>query len=154
MTEAELHSAARRNMKIIFDLDGTLALTDHRAHFLKREKKDWRSFYAACDQDQPCHPIIRTMLALYTTGADVEIWTGRSMEVFEKTRAWLEEQGAGFIPIRMREEGDHRPDTVLKEEWLNHCDAKPRLVFEDRASVVAMWRSHGIVCAQVAPGDF
>jgi phosphoglycolate phosphatase-like HAD superfamily hydrolase len=144
----------RKRMLVIFDLDGTLALTEHREHFLKREKKDWRGFYAACDKDEPCYPIIRTMLALHSTGADVRIWTGRSAEVSDKTTTWLGECGAGMIPIRMREEGDHRPDTILKEEWLNELDAKPSLVFEDRASVVAMWRSHGIRCCQVAPGDF
>lgn len=151
---SNIQEAVRKHMKVIFDLDGTLALTEHRAHFLEREKKDWRSFYAACDKDEPCHPVIRTLQALYTTGADVEIWSGRSKEVLDKTIAWLEANGLGHIPIKMREEGDHRPDTVLKEEWLDACDVKPRLVFEDRASVVAMWRSRGIVCAQVAPGDF
>jgi hypothetical protein len=87
-------------MKIIFDLDGTLALIDHRVHFLNREKKDWRAFYAACDRDQPCHPIIRTMLALYTTGADVEIWTGRSMEVFDKTKPGLRDKAPGLSRSR------------------------------------------------------
>lgn len=150
----ELHQKVRKHMKVIFDLDGTLALTEHRAHFLEREKKDWRAFYAACDKDEPCHPIIRTLQALYATGADVEIWSGRSKEVLDKTLSWLAANGLSHIPIKMRDEGDHRPDTVLKSEWLDACDTKPRLVFEDRASVVAMWRSRGIVCAQVAPGDF
>jgi phosphoglycolate phosphatase-like HAD superfamily hydrolase len=154
MNEPDLHAKVRKHMKVVFDLDGTLALTEHRAHFLEREKKDWRAFYAACDKDEPCHQIIRTLQALYATGAEVEIWSGRSKEVWDKTQAWLEANGLGHIPVKMREEGDHRPDTVLKQEWLDACDVKPRLVFEDRASVVAMWRSNGIVCAQVAPGDF
>lgn len=150
----QLKSEVRKRMKVVFDLDGTLAITDHRSHFLEREKKDWRAFYAACDKDEPCHPIIRTLTALWVTGADVEIWSGRSKEVLDKTTAWLEANGLGAVPIKMREEGDHRPDTVLKEEWLLDCDVRPQLIFEDRASVVEMWRSHGIVCAQVAPGDF
>jgi hypothetical protein len=54
----------------------------------------------------------------------------------------------------MRDEGDHRPDIILKKEWLDACDVKPSLVFEDRASVVSMWRENGIRCCQVAPGDF
>jgi hypothetical protein len=141
-------------MFVVFDLDGTLAHTEHRAHFLNRHPKDWRAFYAACDKDQPCDPIIRTLIGFYVTGADVEIWTGRSKEVEDKTASWLAEYGLGMIPIQMREDGDHRPDTVLKEEWLSQSHRKPDLVFEDRASVVAMWRSHGIICCQVAEGDF
>jgi hypothetical protein len=152
--EEAARAEARRRIKVIFDLDGTLALTDHREHFLKREKKDWRSFYAACDQDRPSHPIIRILNALWITGADIEIWTGRSGEVADKTAEWLAQHGLSMVPIKMRDEGDHRPDTVLKEEWLEAIDVKPTLVFEDRKTVVDMWRSHGIVCCQVAPGDF
>ncbi|GJD57768.1 hypothetical protein [Methylobacterium dankookense] len=151
----ELYSQMRKKMFVVFDLDGTLALTAHRAHFLDRpsKEKDWRGFYAACDKDEPCHPIIRTLLALDATGAEIEIWSGRSDEVKDKTVAWLGEHGLSHITIRTRREGDHRPDTVLKTEWLDE-GRKPALVFEDRASVVAMWRARGIVCCQVAPGDF
>lgn len=141
-------------MFVVFDLDGTLALTEHRAHFLAgRGRKDWRGFYAACDLDEPCHPIIQTLLALVRQGETVEIWSGRSDEVRDKTTAWLEAHGLGHIPIRTRAAGDHRPDTVLKAEWLDE-GRTPDLIFEDRASVVAMWRARGIVVCQVAPGDF
>lgn len=154
MSENELREAVKKHIKVVFDLDGTLANCDDRIQYLNREKKDWRAFYAACDTDRPYHAVIRVLHALWMTGAEVEIWTGRSGEVSEKTRRWLDENGMGMIPLKMREEGDHRPDTVIKEEWLDACDAKPTLVFEDRASVVAMWRSHGITCCQVREGDF
>ncbi|MEF2073508.1 hypothetical protein [Consotaella aegiceratis] len=143
-------------MLIIFDLDGTLALTGHREHFLRRPyaEKDWRGFYAACDKDEPCAPIIRTALAFDAIGEQVEIWSGRSDEVAEKTTAWLQKHGLGHLTIRTRKSGDHRHDTVLKQEWMEELDRKPDLVFEDRARMVEMWRSHGIVCCQVAPGNF
>lgn len=151
---AQIRAHMRKHMFVVFDLNGTLALTEHRAHFLAGPgRKDWRGFYAACDLDEPCHPIIRTLLALDTAGDNVEIWSGRSDEVRDKTAAWLVEHGLGHIPIRTRAAGDHRPDTVLKAEWLDE-GRTPDLVFEDRASVVALWRSRGIVCCQVAPGDF
>lgn len=139
-------------MFVVFDLDGTLALTDHRVHFLTGEKKDWRGFYAACDKDEPCRPLIDVARALMVLGHRVEIWSGRSDEVADKTREWLCANGLAALNIRMRAEGDHQPDTTLKASWLQH--GKPDLIFEDRASVVEMWRSHGIVCAQVATGDF
>jgi hypothetical protein len=31
---------------------------------------------------------------------------------------------------------------------------EPIMVFDDRNQVVKMWRERGIVCAQVAEGDF
>jgi hypothetical protein len=142
-------------MFIVFDLDGTLALTEHRAHFLNQEPKDWRGFYAACDRDKPCSPLIQTAMTYVCDGHRVEIWSGRSDEVAAKTEAWLTEHGLGGLPLRMRPASDHQPDTKLKAAWLDRCgDRRPDLVFEDRTSMVAMWRSHGIVCAQVAPGDF
>lgn len=141
-------------MLVIFDLDGTLALTEHRSHFLTGPgPKDWRGFYAACDQDQPCHPIIEALKALYLQGHKIEIWSGRSDEVKDKTSAWLAAQNLQHIPIRTRAAGDHRPDTVLKAEWLDE-GRTPDLVFEDRDSMVAMYRARGIVCCQVAPGAF
>lgn len=145
-------SSSRSPLFVVFDLDGTLALTDHRAHFLEGETKDWRGFYEACDKDEPCHPIIAVARAMMVIGHRVEIWSGRSGEVANKTREWLCTNGLAALNIRMRAEGDHQPDTTLKAGWLQH--GKPDLIFEDRASVVAMWRSHGIVCAQVAPGEF
>lgn len=42
-------------MLVVSDLDGTLALTEHRADHLCGPRKDWRAFYAACDKDEPCH---------------------------------------------------------------------------------------------------
>ncbi|QRE77363.1 hypothetical protein [Methylobacterium aquaticum] len=154
-TDAEIMQQWRRKMFVVFDLDGTLALTEHRSHFLSRpgKDKDWRGFYAACDKDQPCHPIIRTLLALAATGAEVEIWSGRSDEVRDKTTEWLGAHGLGHIPVRTRKQGDHRPDTVLKAEWLDE-GRTPALVFEDRTQMVQMYRDRGIVCCQVAPGDF
>ena len=58
----------------------------------------------------------------------------------------------------MRREGDYTPDDELKASWygdLNLVD-RERLVgvFDDRDKVVAMWRSKGVACFQVAPGDF
>jgi FMN phosphatase YigB (HAD superfamily) len=141
-------------MLVIFDLDGTLALTEHRAHFLQQQPKDWRGFYAACDQDLPNVPIIETLHALWRVGHKIEIWSGRSDEVAGKTADWLRANYLWQIGIRMRAAGDHRPDTVLKAEWLDEIGSKPDLVFEDRDSMVAMYRSRGIVCCQVAPGAF
>lgn len=37
----------------IFDLDGTLALIEHRLHFIQGPKKDWRGFFGAVGDDSP-----------------------------------------------------------------------------------------------------
>jgi hydroxymethylpyrimidine pyrophosphatase-like HAD family hydrolase len=146
-------------MFVIFDLDGTLAFTEHREHHLRKTPKDWDAFFAECINDTPNLPLIETYNALSLAGHRCAIWTGRSGVMVQQTVDWLVLNGVGMVAggvgeMVMRREGDHRPDTVLKEEWLASEAAPPDLVFEDRASVVDWWRSKGILCAQVAPGRF
>lgn len=144
-------------MFVVFDLDGTLALNDHRQHFVqvpKGEKKDWDSFFDACDKDQPNLPVIMILKDLVTMGHWVEIWSGRMGTVILKTERWLEECGLAHVPFRGRDVGDFTPDHVLKKRWLDESPVKPDVVFDDRAKVVAMWRENGVPCFQVAPGEF
>lgn len=141
---------------VVVDLDGTLALNHHRTHFVEREvgKKDWNAFFDACDKDELNFPVFLTMQALRMAGCEVEIWSGRTARVKAKTEDWLARHGIFGFPLRMREEGDHRADTVLKAEWLAESNTRPFLCIDDRDSVVQMWRDAGIVCFQVAPGGF
>jgi hypothetical protein len=57
----------------------------------------------------------------------------------------------------MRPYLDRRDDDIIKFELYEQMLAdgyEPVLVFEDRDRVVKMWRSMGIKCLQVEPGDF
>ncbi|MDE1907645.1 MAG: hypothetical protein KGH75_14465 [Rhodospirillales bacterium] len=149
----------------IFDLDGTIALIEHRKHYLERDSRDkWRDFYADCHRDQPNEPVIRTMEKLRISGAEIWIFSGRSDEVRDKTIAWLA-QHTSFMThdlsgpmLTMRQEGDYTADDVLKEQWLQGMLAfdRARLVaaFDDRDRVVQMWRRNGVPCFQVAEGEF
>lgn len=60
--------------------------------------------------------------------------------------------------LTMRQEGDYTPDDILKRKWLDGMlvDDRHRLVatFDDRDRVVAMWRAAGVLCFQVADGEF
>ena len=99
-------------------------------------------------------PVVETVRTLAAAGHRVEIWSGRSDEVRAETERWLKAEGLGGLPLKMRRRGDNTPDDILKQSWLLAEETKPDLVFDDRDKVVAMWRRHGIICAQVAPGDF
>ena len=150
------------NPLYIFDLDGTLALIEHRLHFIQQTPKDWRSFFAACGDDEPNVPVIRTLQALRTGGAEIWVWSGRSDECMDETFDWLCKHDCIDGPVspflRMRKAGDHRDDIVVKSEWLAEIPllARKRLVavFDDRARVVQMWRDAGVPCFQVAAGEF
>lgn len=158
----------------IFDLDGTLALTEHRQHILddKDDPRRWQKFFAACVDDTPNLPVIRTLQALRKSGAECWIWSGRSDEVRPQTVEWLCKHGCfgntnGFLPawpfqaperFRMRAAGDYTPDEELKFGWLSELEPPERnrlaAVFDDRDKVVAMWRRYGVPCFQVASGNF
>lgn len=152
----------------IFDLDGTLALIDHRRHFVEdKNNQDWDSFYKACVDDKPNQAIINIFNSLYlaTDGygedlADIKIFSGRSDIVRKETEDWLETltEYTEKCELKMRKHGDYTPDQILKKQWYEELPKsdKDRLqcVFDDRQKVVDMWRSLGITVCQVAEGKF
>ena len=153
-------------MMVVFDLDGTIANIDHRAHYVRDGNKQWDEFFEACDKDLPEKEVIRTLAALWDAGHRIEIWSGRSDKVRAKTEAWLNAnfpalytwdnqvvQPASLL-TRMRPAKDYQSDVELKRSWLHEAEVKPDMIFDDRQGVVDMWREEGIKVAQVAPGDF
>ena len=143
---------------IVFDLDGTLALNEHRVHLLP----NFPAFEAQCLHDLPHVPIVNLLCTLHAAHqpGEIEIWSARSVAVEALTRTWFARhapQLAPFPVLRMRPLHNTVPDEVLKESWLDEARARGvdvRLVFDDRDKVVQMWRRRGVVCAQVAPGAF
>lgn len=149
----------------IFDLDGTLAINDHRAHLIAKDREggpDWDAYFLACTLDTPRMPVVSILCTLLDSGADVWVWSGRGAIAMNETRAWLQSvinaDRADEIELCMRREGDFTPDEQLKRAWLHDLSEYDRArlvaVFDDRQKVVDMWRSEGVQCCQVAPGDF
>lgn len=145
-----------KGMFVVFDLDGTLADCEHRLHHIKGSEKptpeQWDAFFAACADDKPIEHVLEILRILDESNHDVEIWSARSDQVRTETQRWLSTQGFEGV-LRMRKQGDHRNDDILKAEWIAK-HGKPDLVFEDRARVVKMWRDMGVPCFQVAAGEF
>lgn len=146
---------------VIVDLDGTLALNKHRSHYLDRtkvQKIDWVSYFLACDEDKPNHPVIATVNALKYQGYKIHIFSARGDIAKEKTINWLLQNGVMYDELTLREMNTYTPDEVLKRFWL--LDFYPNYkedilcVFDDRDKVVDMWRNLGLNCFQVAEGDF
>lgn len=150
----------------IFDYDGTLALIDHRKHLISKGKAEWDEFYKACVHDLPNDPVIKIFDVLLESGKnDIEIWSGRSDIIRAESQTWLQfytsilwASSRRSVELRMRPDGDFTPDEQLKMMWYNALsdEDKKRLVcvFDDRQKVVDMYRSLGVTCLQVAPGNF
>ena len=138
-------------MRVVFDLDGTLADDSHRKHFLMSEPKNWFEYFAACDKDLPIWAAMDTLVALYAMRNprdgyvhSVEIWSGRSegedLSIRAKTLEWFRSWTRGDIVIpetparaffsgdpditlRMRAYEDRRPDYEMKRGWLDRARA-------------------------------
>jgi hypothetical protein len=131
---------------VICDIDGTIAEMGERGPF------HWDRVHL----DQPIQVIIN-LLRLLAPTYEIVLVSGRSDESMQLTLAWLAEHDVPYHAIYMRAANDFRKDTIVKQE-LYEAQIAPNyeveFVLEDRNQVVDMWRSMGLVCLQVRPGDF
>jgi phosphoglycolate phosphatase-like HAD superfamily hydrolase len=145
--------------KVIFDLDGTLALIDERRALAAKPdgKINWKTFFAPENiaLDKPNEPVIEMFKCLADRGFEMIILSGRDAISRTETRVWLKEHGIHPDILWMRPQGSFTPDDVLKQTWLGEIGADNVFcVFDDRDKVVQMWRNNGLTCFQVAPGNF
>ena len=132
---------------IIVDIDGTVA------------NNNWRSPFdtSHCDEDGEYATIVS--LALRETNKNVALYfvSGREGHAEAATRRWLEKYQIAYDGLYMRAIGDHRGDFIIKEEiYRREFEGKFNVLYvlDDRNQTVNMWRSIGLTCLQVAPGDF
>lgn len=119
-------------------------------------KPDWKSFYDACDRDTLIEPVASLWgdfeITLSCYPEKIQIWSGRSESVRDKTEQWLEKHlfiPAGYFPfgLKMRPRGDNDFVHQLKEQWLDEALArgeKIEFVFDSDPDSIAMWRRRGI----------
>ena len=142
---------------VIFDIDGTLANNLHRAHHLAPGKpKNWPAYDALMHLDEPVPQLVELARILHEEYAII-LCSGRKEIHREITRTWLTRHNVAWDLLYMRQTTDFRPDAIVKSELLDQILAsgyEPQFVVDDRNSVVEMWRKRGLVCLQVAPGDF
>lgn len=139
---------------IICDLDGTLAIDQQRG---------WYEYAKVIDDpvDTRLLRIIKNYLKqkvriFFLTGRE-DIGVSREM-----TRTWLEKHLPEFeyvfdYNLIMREKGDRRGDQITKKELYEKYIKdyyNVLCVFDDRQKVVDMWREQGLLCCQVAKGDY
>lgn len=135
---------------IICDLDGTLAWMQGRSPYDGTK----------VDEDR-IDPQLRDLLVLLRhMGFTLLFVSGRegTEECRNKTQNWLESHfdNHGF-KLFMRKEKDYRGDEIIKKEiYDTYIKGQYYIatVFDDRNKVVDMWRKEGLLCCQVAEGDF
>jgi hypothetical protein len=147
---------------VICDLDGTLALMGKRSPYDASK----------CDiVDLPHVPVIECIKAMHAQGVQIIFMSGRENKHRDPTIRFIEKhctviaqrdtsmQHYESIPyeLHMRSSGDQRKDAIIKRELYDaNVAGKYNVLFvlDDRNQVVDFWRSIGLTCFQVAPGDF
>jgi hypothetical protein len=159
---------------IACDIDGTLADCNHRRPHLLETPKNWKEFDAKIGEDTPVLPLVRLLAQIGLLNHYIEhsaltygcspnlskilLVSARKEEQRQVTESWLLHHGVPYDQLYMRPSGDFRDDQFIKKEILDAIivehGKKPDIVFEDRDRLVKMWRENGILCCQVAEGNF
>ncbi|QDK03875.1 polynucleotide kinase [Mycobacterium phage Lewan] len=142
---------------IIVDIDGTLA------HMTGRSPYDYTQVHTDVVDEQ-----IRWLVGLVDyyggpNGVHVLIVSGRDDSCREATQEWLWKNAIPYDELHMRptgakdEHGNKLPDYLVKYDLFDQNirgKYNVRFVLDDRDQVVNLWRSLGLKCLQVQPGDF
>ncbi|MEU3187924.1 hypothetical protein ABZ707_27540 [Streptomyces sp. NPDC006923] len=110
----------------VFDLDGTLAETGHRQHFLERKPRDWNGFFGAAGEDTPLAEGVRLVLEAAQED-EVVYLTGRPERCRRDTLAWLAAHGLPEGRLWMRRDSDRRPARTTKLEVLRRLAGTRRI---------------------------
>lgn len=132
---------------LIVDLDGTCSLLNGRNPYDA----------STCYNDLPNKPVISCIKAMYSAGCGLVFMSGREDKYREPTERFLKEHVDLPYQLYMRATGDMRKDSIIKNELFNTHIANKyyvEFILDDRTQVVSQYRSMGLTCFQVAPGDF
>jgi|TARA_R110002167_G_C12620152_1_gene646688 phosphoglycolate phosphatase-like HAD superfamily hydrolase len=158
---------------IIFDVDGTLMNVEKRVQWAKKHKKDtdrvmnWDMFLdplVMLEFDRPNRDVCSIAKSLGITYSEeggyennIIITSARNERHRDVTVRQLQLANVRYDSMYLRDDGDMRPDDVVKAELLGKIITDgfdPTVAFDDRNQVVNKWRELGIHCYQVRTGDF
>lgn len=142
---------------VIFDIDGTLSDNSKRQLILLENKHDWKQFFKDMGDDVPNEDIVEMYdLIKNSNKYKMFIVSARPNQYRELTEQWLIWNDIEFDVLYMRPENDQRSDLHVKREILREIQKEHdvRFVFDDRSSVVQMWRDEGLTCFQCYDHNF
>lgn len=127
---------------ILFDLDSTLAHTEHRHHLIpliRKGEATWEDYAALCDADTPMLGTLAVMREFWPYH-QIHIVSGRSDSARDKTVAWFaRHRFDGFYDYLSLCRGDQFDcNSSMKIAYirsLQEQDIKPLVFFEDHLPV-------------------
>lgn len=141
---------------VVCDIDGTVADLTHRLEYARGEKKDWKKFFSLLSGDTPRQDIyIAAQSLAHEHDALLVFVSARPEDYRLETEQWLRDNGMMYDNLIMRRKGDKRQDTDVKSDIYNRYLKQYDIVrvFDDRPSVIRMWREKGLEVEDVGNGE-
>lgn len=145
---------------VVFDLDSTLASTEHRQHLIpliREGQATWEDYADMCDQDSPMLGPL-TVMRLLWQHHEIHICSGRSGTALPKTMAWFirHNHAEYYDYLRLRHANDPHSNSRLKVNYirdLRETGVEVALFFEDYLPVAETIREEtGVPVVVVNPG--
>lgn len=145
---------------IICDIDGTIAMFKGNGPNGEDLRKP---FYV---EDDECHhysvdkvnEVVLEIVQRFASTHYIIFCSGRTDNNRQVTQDWLDTHtDLPTYSLYMRAKGDFRRDDVVKEEiYRTYIEPFCDILFciDDRNQIVEMWRRIGLICLQVAEGNF
>ena len=137
LTTTPPEPVAGRQIVIIVDIDGTLAIMKDRGAY------EW----GKVGNDELNQPVAQAVSALRNMGNTVILLSGRDGSCRKETEQWLERHGIEYKELFMRPAGSMEKDTIIKKKlYDDHVkDIYSVLaVFDDRPCMIRLWRKMGL----------
>lgn len=123
-----------------------------------RFKPYWKSFYEACDKDEPIKPTLDLIKDKLRKSDNIHFWSERCDSVRKKTIEWLSYHipltitwgnGRWDYHLKMRPIGDSTPEHLLKKKWIDERlgvlgSHGIEYVFDSDPKSINMWKKEGI----------
>lgn len=141
---------------VVVDIDGVLSDAVSRQHYLEAPRRDWRSFFDACGEDEPVDEV-RVLVDHLDPDLAVVLLTARPVRVHELTEAWLHRYAIRWDLLVMRSWGDYEIASEFKQASvgdLRRYGFDLRLAFEDDRRNVEMFHAEGVPCVYIHSGYY
>ena len=140
---------------VIIDVDGTAVDVRRIRHYVTNRSRNFDAFHRAsvfC----PAITDVRTIAyCARSLGHKVLLVTGRDSRYGGLTLDWLHKHKFPYDRLRLRDQGDVRPDVEVKRSILAELIKEFSIVLavDDNPAIICLWESCGIRVARVPGWD-
>lgn len=147
----------KRPKATLLDMDGSLVDVSSALSHVLKQTKDWDAFHSEACLCPPLQEGIEFAIERYNAGDTIVVGTARMQTWHRPSRLWLEKElPMPFDGPFMREDGDFRPDYIVKREMYHRLSLvyDIRYALEDSPAVIEVWKELGITVKEMERIDW